>query len=85
MGREQALRDVTTQKIRALSRWDPDAAQACDWVRQNANRFEMEVFLPPCVSVSVPDREFIGPVENCFNANQMKVRSSIEGTSLGRY
>jgi structural maintenance of chromosomes protein 5 len=78
MDREQVLRDVTTQKIRALARWDPDAAGACDWVRKNPGRFEMEVFLPPCVSVSVPNGAFIGPVENCFNANQLKVRSLTE-------
>lgn len=33
----------------------------------------MEVFEPPLVSLTVPDKKYTNAVEACFNANQLKV------------
>jgi hypothetical protein len=44
------------------------------WLRGNKTKFKMEVFEPPVLSMTVPDRKFADPVEACFNVNQMKVR-----------
>lgn len=44
------------------------------WLRANKERFRMEVFEPPALSVTVPNVAFAAAVEKCFNAAQMKVR-----------
>jgi hypothetical protein len=33
----------------------------------------MEVFEPPFISLTVPDKKFASAIEACFNANQLKV------------
>ncbi|KAJ7180479.1 P-loop containing nucleoside triphosphate hydrolase protein [Mycena filopes] len=74
-GRNQLkeLESVDGIKLRDLSRWDRDAADAVVWLRNHKDQFKMEVFEPPALSVSVPDQTFARAVENSFNQAQMKM------------
>lgn len=42
----------------------------------HASFFKMKVFEPPCLSVNVPNRAYSSVIESCFNAAQLRVRSS---------
>ncbi|KAJ7760373.1 hypothetical protein B0H16DRAFT_1719878 [Mycena metata] len=67
------LESVGGIKLRALAKWDRDAADAVVWLRNNKNRFRMEVFEPPALSVTVPNQGFAAAVENSFSSAQMKM------------
>ena len=71
--RIQALDNVDTQKLEALGRWHSDTAETVKWLRQNKHRFKMEIFEPPMLSISVPDKRFVNAIEACFSANDMQV------------
>lgn len=71
-------------KLRNLSSWDRDVGEAVRWLRNNKDKFRMEVFEPPALSVRVPDQAFAAAVENSFNASQMKVRFPVASPSLRR-
>ena len=75
MIRLKKLDDVNVRKLQALSRWDRDTHDAILWLRENRNKFKMEVFEPPTMVLTVPDRRFANAVESCFNAAQLKVSS----------
>ncbi|KAF9226823.1 P-loop containing nucleoside triphosphate hydrolase protein [Gyrodon lividus] len=66
------LDDERHRKLENLRSWDRDHADAVVWLRNNQNRFKMEVFEPPMICCSVPDKRFTNAVEACFNANQLK-------------
>ncbi|KAK0457748.1 uncharacterized protein EV420DRAFT_1687453 [Desarmillaria tabescens] len=66
------LDNVEVRKLQMLSRWDRDTADAVTWYRNNKDKFKMEVFEPPYLSVNVPDRAFASAVEMAFSANNMK-------------
>ncbi|KAK0202992.1 hypothetical protein DFS33DRAFT_1437795, partial [Desarmillaria ectypa] len=66
------LDNVEVRKFRMLSRWDKDTADAVMWYRNNKDKFKMEVFEPPYLSVNVPDRAFASAVEMAFSGNNMK-------------
>ncbi|KAH7887410.1 hypothetical protein F5I97DRAFT_1925860 [Phlebopus sp. FC_14] len=67
------LDDERHRKLENLRSWDRDCADAVAWLRNNQHRFKMEVFEPPMISCSVPDRRFTNAIEACFNANQLKM------------
>ncbi|KAN0097138.1 P-loop containing nucleoside triphosphate hydrolase protein [Tylopilus felleus] len=72
MGRLRQLDDERHRKLENLRTWDRDHADAVAWLRNNQSRFKMEVFEPPMICCSVPDKRFTNAVEACFNANQLK-------------
>jgi structural maintenance of chromosomes protein 5 len=67
------LTQVTGRRMQNLQRWDIASYTVADWLQKNQSKFRMEVFLPPCISVSVPDRNYQAAVEACFSASQMRV------------
>ncbi|KIK95336.1 hypothetical protein PAXRUDRAFT_25548 [Paxillus rubicundulus Ve08.2h10] len=69
----QRLDDERHRKLENLRTWDKDHADAVAWLRNNQRRFKMEVFEPPMICCSVPDKRFTNAVEACFNANQLKM------------
>ena len=71
--RLQKLDDVNVRKLQALGRWDRDTHDAIVWLRNNRDKFKMEVFEPPIMVLTVPDKRFVNAVESCFNAPQLKV------------
>jgi hypothetical protein len=75
--RLKKLDDVNVRKLQALLRWDHDTHDAILWLRENRNKFKMEVFEPPLMVLTVPDRRFVNAVESCFNAPQLKAKTWI--------
>ncbi|KAI0920810.1 hypothetical protein AcW1_005022 [Taiwanofungus camphoratus] len=72
---QQSLRqldDASHRKLQELARWDRDCADAVKWLRDNNGRFKMEVFEPPMLCLTVPNRRYADAVEACFGGNQMK-------------
>jgi hypothetical protein len=69
----QALNNADVQKLEALTRWHRDTGDTVKWLRQNRHRFKMEIFEPPMLSISVPDKRFVNAIEACFSANDMQV------------
>ncbi|KAJ7183001.1 hypothetical protein C8R43DRAFT_1145589 [Mycena crocata] len=67
------LDNVASVKLNNLGRWNRDAADAVQWLRANKDKFRMEVFEPPALSVSVSDQSFALGVENCFNSAAMRM------------
>ncbi|KAH7912946.1 hypothetical protein BJ138DRAFT_1147123 [Hygrophoropsis aurantiaca] len=67
------LDDERHRKLQNLGQWDSDCADAVAWLRNNLDKFKMEVFEPPMICCTVPDKRFTNAVEACFNANQLKV------------
>ncbi|KAF9236197.1 P-loop containing nucleoside triphosphate hydrolase protein [Melanogaster broomeanus] len=72
MNQLNRLDDERHRKLENLRSWDRDHADAVAWLRNNQNKFKMEVFEPPMISCSVPDKRFTNAVESCFNVNQLK-------------
>ena len=70
--RLQKLDDVNVRKLQALGRWDRDTHDAIVWLRNNRDKFKMEVFEPPIMVLTVPDKSFVNAVESCFTAPQLK-------------
>ncbi|PSR78324.1 hypothetical protein PHLCEN_2v7446 [Hermanssonia centrifuga] len=64
--------DVDHRKLDHLTRWDRDCAEVVRWLRANRHRFKMEVFDPPVLSLTVPDKRFINAIESCFSQNDLK-------------
>jgi hypothetical protein len=71
--RLKKLDDADVRKLQALHRWDTDTHDAIVWLRGNRSKFKMEVFEPPIMVLTVPERRFVNAVESCFNAAQLKV------------
>ncbi|KAJ7692435.1 P-loop containing nucleoside triphosphate hydrolase protein [Mycena rosella] len=69
----KSLDDSAQVKLRNLEEWDRDVADAVRWLRANKDKFRMEVFEPPALSVSAPDPSFAAGLESCFKAAQMKM------------
>ncbi|KAJ7098489.1 P-loop containing nucleoside triphosphate hydrolase protein [Mycena belliarum] len=69
----KSLDDLESVKLNNLSRWDRDVGDAVRWLRQNKDKFRMEVFEPPALSITVPNQSFAAGVESCFNQAQMKM------------
>ncbi|KIJ69821.1 hypothetical protein HYDPIDRAFT_78852 [Hydnomerulius pinastri MD-312] len=72
MDQLKRLDDERHRKLENLRSWDRDHADAVAWLRNNQHRFKMEVFEPPMICCSVPDKRFTNAVEACFNVNQLK-------------
>ena len=74
--RLKALENVDVQKLQAMERWDKDTHDAVVWVRNNRDKFRMEVFETPFMRLNVKDKRFIHAIDACFTANQMRVTST---------
>ncbi|KAL6307041.1 P-loop containing nucleoside triphosphate hydrolase protein [Sparassis latifolia] len=70
--RLKELDDVSHRKLEDLARWDRDCADVVRWLRNNKQRFRMELFEPPMLCCTVPDKKYVHAVEACFNQTQMK-------------
>ncbi|KAF2722203.1 putative ABC/SMC5 protein [Polychaeton citri CBS 116435] len=57
-------------KLRSASR-NGDAAKAWDWIQNNRNRFNGEVYGPPIVECSVKNPRFASAVESALNQGEM--------------
>lgn len=68
------LSQVQANRLAKLGERDRASAEVATWLLQNQHQFEKEIFLPPCISVSVPENKYQAAVEACFNNSQMKVR-----------
>ena len=71
--RLQKQDNADVQKLQMMSKWDPDTHDAILWLRRNKDKFRMEVFEPPFMSLSVKDRRYANAIEACFSGNQLKV------------
>ncbi|KAJ7479292.1 hypothetical protein FB451DRAFT_1086724 [Mycena latifolia] len=69
----KSLDNVDAVKLNNLGRWDRDVGDAVRWLRANKDKFRMEVFEPPALSVTVPNGSFAAGVESCFGGAQMKM------------
>jgi hypothetical protein len=69
--------------LQNLLRWDKDCYDGILWLRKNQDQFRMQVFEPPIISLTVPDKNYIHAVEACFNSNQLKVWFNYEFGQLG--
>ena len=56
-----------------MEKWDVATFRAIQWVRAHKHLFRMEVFETPFMRVTVKDQRYVGAVEACFGAAQMKV------------
>ncbi|KAF8211899.1 hypothetical protein K438DRAFT_1957699 [Mycena galopus ATCC 62051] len=66
-------RSIESRKLNNLMQMDRDAGEAVRWLRENRDKFKMEVFEPPVLSVTVPNRAFAAAVERCFSFAQLKM------------
>lgn len=71
--RMRQLSQIQTNRLKKFSTWDYASALVANWLINNQHLFEQEIFLPPCISVSVPDPKYQSAVEACFNQTQIKV------------
>jgi structural maintenance of chromosomes protein 5 len=67
------LDTTDVKKLGILAKWDQNTHDAVLWLRRNRDKFRMEVFEPPILSVSVSDSNNAAYAEAGFNAIQMKV------------
>lgn len=70
----QQLDDVNLRKLEKLTKDAPDCADAVRWIRQNRDKFKMEVLEPPVLSLNIPDKKYAKAIEACFSKNQLRVR-----------
>lgn len=68
----QKLDDERHRKLERLRQQDRDCAEAVAWLRNNQDRFKMEVFEPPMICCSVSDKKYTNAVEACFSKTQLK-------------
>lgn len=64
---------MDVRKLSSMYRWNRDTHDAIVWLRKNRHLFKMEVFEPPYMCLSVPDKKFVDAIESCFGANQLRV------------
>jgi hypothetical protein len=72
--RLKQLDNVDSQKLEKLGSFNKDAYDAVLWLRQNKDKFRMEIIEPPIISLTVPDKNFQYAVETCMSNVQLKVR-----------
>ncbi|KAG0258653.1 Structural maintenance of chromosomes protein 5 [Actinomortierella ambigua] len=60
------LDDIRDRRLMELRKGDRDIYTAVMWLRENANKFQKQVFEPVCLEINVKKShsEFAGPVEN---------------------
>ncbi|KAI1212753.1 P-loop containing nucleoside triphosphate hydrolase protein [Annulohypoxylon truncatum] len=60
----EALNSQDGQKLAFLRRSHPDAARGWNWLRENQDEFEKEVFGPPMLNCSVKDKRFSNQIQS---------------------
>lgn len=68
----QNLNDEAARRLLELSKFDKDCADTIFWLRRNRHLFQMEIFEPAIVSLTVPDRRYASAVEACFSGSQLR-------------
>ncbi|KAG6844359.1 hypothetical protein H0H87_007540 [Tephrocybe sp. NHM501043] len=68
----QRLEDMGNVKMQNLQRWDKNTHAAVLWLRSHKHLFQMEVFEPAVLSVSVPNKQFVNAVEAGINGMQFR-------------
>ena len=71
--RLKRLDTTDAKKLGILAKWDIVTHDAVLWLRRNRDKFRMEVFEPPILSVSVKDVKYAAFAEAGFSSTQMKV------------
>ncbi|KAL1883402.1 hypothetical protein VTK73DRAFT_8969 [Phialemonium thermophilum] len=64
------LRELDSQQgqlMTQLKRLNPDAARAWEWIKQNQNQFEKEVFGPPMLCCTVKDQRYADLVQSVLS------------------
>lgn len=64
------------QKLQQLKTQDRDGGEVVEWLRNNKDKFRMEIFEPAVLCMTVPNRAYADAVEACFGGSQLKVRVS---------
>lgn len=57
-----------------MLRWHKDTHDAILWLRSHKHLFKMEVFEPPYMCMTVPDKRYQDSVEALINSAQLRVR-----------
>ena len=65
----ESLDSQTGQQEQKLKSLSLQTYKAYQWLKENQNRFEKEVFGPPIVSCSVTDQKYADAVESMFQKN----------------
>lgn len=68
------------QRLNQLKKIEPEVAKAWEWLQENGNRFEKQVFGPPMLSCSMKDKRYSNHVQSllqrddflCFTAQTRK-------------
>ncbi|OJT15503.1 Structural maintenance of chromosomes protein 5 [Trametes pubescens] len=60
------------QKLQALKNQDRDGGDVVEWLRNNKDKFRMEIFEPAVLCMTVPNRAYADAVEACFGGSQLK-------------
>lgn len=70
--RELAATDTREgQQLARLKRASKETADAWEWVRENQDKFEKEVFGPPLITCSVKDPRYTAAIESLVGRNEM--------------
>ncbi|KAI0784897.1 P-loop containing nucleoside triphosphate hydrolase protein [Abortiporus biennis] len=67
-----ALESEAQRKFAEIKHHERDLADAVDWIRDHKDKFRMEVFEPPILSCTVPNKAYATPVEALMSRNQLR-------------
>lgn len=75
--RQKDLSNIQNVRLRKAFQLDPSIEFAYNWIQAHEMEFEAKVYLPPMVSVNVPNRNYAWQVEMCTSIAQRKVRIGV--------
>ncbi|KAH9854875.1 P-loop containing nucleoside triphosphate hydrolase protein [Lenzites betulinus] len=68
----QQLDNESHQRLETMKRSDRDSAEVVEWLRNNKNKFRMEIFEPAILCVNIPNRAYAQAIEACFGHSQLR-------------
>ncbi|KAJ8087221.1 Structural maintenance of chromosomes protein 5 [Marasmius tenuissimus] len=68
----QSLDSEDGRKLASLKNWDRDTHDTILWLRQNKDRFRMDIIEPSYLSLTVKDQKYANAVEACFGSLQLR-------------
>ncbi|KAF8324580.1 uncharacterized protein EI90DRAFT_3129760 [Cantharellus anzutake] len=77
------IMDPLQRRWNNLRQWDDGTFRAACWLKENQRHFNAEVFMPPCISVSVTDKRFAAAIESNISASHFKVRGIVQSDDTG--
>lgn len=72
--KKQAISELDSQaglRLRKLRSLGPDTAKLWEWLQENRNEFEQDVFGPPMIECNIPDTRYVDMVESLFQRTMM--------------